>query len=221
MSRAQAAYDWLEKTGLLAGMRGDFPPENALRVTEVLVNAGITVFEFTMNSPEPIAAMQAVKQAFGDDVLAGMGTVLDANTAQQVLEAGADFIVSPAFGPAVVQAALAADVLVAPGVMTPTECVNAWAMGVKLLKIFPIGSLGLDYFKSVYGPLSHMQFLANGGINPDTARDYLKAGAMCVGASSWLTGKGDWPLDKIRDRARQLVAAVDEARSGQPRQINV
>ncbi len=211
---AQTAYNLLEDKGLLAGMRGDFPPEKALQVAEVLVEAGITIFEMTMNSPEPIAAMQAIKHEYGEDVCAGMGTVLDAATAQQVLDAGADFIVSPAFTPAVVQAALDADILVAPGVITPTECVDAWAMGVKVLKIFPIGSLGLDYFKSIYGPLSHMQFLANGGINPDTARDYLRAGAMCCGASSWLTGKGDWPLAKIRDRAQQLVAAVAESHDG-------
>jgi 2-keto-3-deoxy-6-phosphogluconate aldolase len=64
-----------------------------------------------------------------------------------------------------------------------------------------------------------MQFLANGGINPETARDYLRAGAMCVGASGWLTGTGDWPLEKIRDRAKQLIDAVEEGRSGQPRRI--
>ena len=212
---AQSAYHMLETRGLLAGMRGDFPPDQALHVVEVLVEAGITIFELTMNSPEPIAAMQAVKREFGDAVCSGMGTVLDVETARRVLDAGADFIMSPAFTPAVVQAALDADILVAPGVITPTECVNAWAMGVKVLKIFPIGSLGLDYFKAVYGPLSHMQFLANGGINPDTAREYLQAGAMCCGASGWLTGKGDWPLEKIRDRAKQLVEAVEEGRSGQ------
>ena len=209
----QSAYVMLEDKGLLAGMRGDFLPEKALQVADVLVEAGITIFELTMNSPQPIAAMQAIKREFGDAVCAGMGTVLDRQTALDVLGAGADFIVSPAFGPEVVQAALDADVLVAPGVITPTECVNAWAMGVRVLKIFPIGSLGLDYFKSIYGPLSHMQFLANGGINPATARDYMQAGALCCGASSWLTGKGDWPIEKIRDRARQLVDAVEAGRS--------
>lgn len=201
---AQTVFDTLQQRRLLAGMRGDFPPETALRIVEALLEEGINVFEFTMNSTDPLKTMQTVKRAFGDAVCAGMGTVLDAGTARQVIDAGADLIMSPAFGPEVVQVALDADVLVAPGVITPTECVNAWAMGVRLLKIFPIGALGLDYFKSIRGPLNHMQFLVNGGITADNAGAYMQAGAMCCGLSGWLTGDGTWPLEKIRERARLL-----------------
>ena len=208
----ETVYQVLKERGLLAGMRGHFPPDVALPITEVLVEAGINVFEFTMNSTQPIETMQAVKAEFGDAVCAGMGTVLDAGTAARVIDAGADFIVSPAFGEAVVQACLDADILVAPGVITPTECVNAWAMGVKLLKFFPIEPMGLSYFKSIRGPLDHMSFLANGGINAENTREYIAAGAMCCGASGWLTGDGSWPLEKVRDRARQLVASVEAGR---------
>jgi 2-dehydro-3-deoxyphosphogluconate aldolase/(4S)-4-hydroxy-2-oxoglutarate aldolase len=202
-------YGVLQERRLLAGMRGHFPPDVVLPIVEVLVEAGINVFEFTMNSAQPIEAMQAVKAEFGDAVCSGMGTVLDRDTALRVMDAGADFIVSPAFGEAVVRAALDADILVAPGVITPTECVNAWAMGVKLLKFFPIEPLSLSYFKSVRGPLDHMSFLANGGITAENAGVYLAAGAMCCGASGWLTGDGTWSQDKIRERAGQLVAAID------------
>lgn len=210
---ADAVYGILKERGLLAGMRGHFPPDVALPIAEVLVEAGINVFELTMNSTRPIETMQAIKAEFGDDVCAGMGTVLDGNTAKKVIDVEADFIVSPAFGPEVVQAALDADILVAPGVITPTECVNAWATGVKLLKIFPIGPMGLSYFKSIRGPLGHMSFLANGGVNGENTRDYIASGAMCCGLSGWLTGDGTWPLDKIRERARVLVAAVAAGRA--------
>ena len=210
--QADTVYEILKERGMLAGMRGHFPSDVTLPIAEVLVEAGINVFEFTMNSTDPIATMQAVKARFGDAVCAGMGTVLDAETARRVLDAGADFIVSPAFGPEVVQAALDADILIAPGVITPTECVNAWAMGVKLLKIFPIGPLGLSYFKAIRGPLSHMSFLANGGINGDNTRDYIAAGATCCGVSGWLTGDGTWPLEKIEERARILLTAVQAGR---------
>jgi 2-dehydro-3-deoxyphosphogluconate aldolase/(4S)-4-hydroxy-2-oxoglutarate aldolase len=206
--KADTVYQILQTRRLLAGMRGDFPPDTALRIVEALVTEGIIVFEFTMNSTDPLKTMQTVKRTFGDSICAGMGTVLDAATARQVIDAGADLIMSPAFGPDVVQTALTADVLVAPGVITPTECVNAWAMGVKLLKIFPIGPLGLEYFKSIRGPLNHMQFLANGGITGDNTAAYLKAGALCCGLSGWLTGDGSWPLDTIRQRARQVVSAA-------------
>ena len=215
------AYDMIANTGMIAGMRGNFPPEVALKLAAVLVEEGITAFEFTMNSVQPLEAMQAVKAEFGSAVASGMGTVLDVETAKRVLDAGADFVVSPAFTPAVVETIVAADVLMAPGVITPSECVDAWAMGVKMLKIFPIGALGVEYFKAVRGPLDHMKFMANGGIDPETTRAFIKAGAVACGAAGWLTGKGDWPLEDVRQRARQLMAAVEEARTGQPRQVTI
>jgi 2-dehydro-3-deoxyphosphogluconate aldolase/(4S)-4-hydroxy-2-oxoglutarate aldolase len=198
----------------MAGMRGYFPPDNTLRVTGVLMREGINVFELTMNSDHAIEAMQAAKREYGDAACVGMGTVLDAETARRVLEAGADFIVSPAFNPEVVRAAQAADVLVAPGVITPTECVDAWAMGVKLLKIFPIGPLGLDYFKTIRGPLDHIRFMCNGGTNDVTVREFMEAGAVACGMANWLTGDGHMPLETIGQRARLLRQVVAEVRSG-------
>jgi 2-dehydro-3-deoxyphosphogluconate aldolase/(4S)-4-hydroxy-2-oxoglutarate aldolase len=221
MTPSSSVNTQLEASGLMAGMRGHFPPDIALRVAEAILSEGISVFEFTLNSTQALEAMQTVKREFGENAACGMGTVLNAESAQQVFDAGADFIVSPAFTPSVVQMALDRDIFVAPGVATATECVDAWAMGVPMLKLFPIGSLGMDYFKSLRGPLAHMKFMANGGINAETTRDFIAAGATCCGASSWLTGKGDWPAEKIRDRARQLVAAVEAGRSGIPRQIPV
>ncbi|KAB2855491.1 MAG: bifunctional 4-hydroxy-2-oxoglutarate aldolase/2-dehydro-3-deoxy-phosphogluconate aldolase [Anaerolineae bacterium] len=217
----ETAYGFVERTGLMAGMRGHFPPENALKVTSILMEEGISVYEFTMNSAGAVEAMQAVKQEFGAEACVGMGTVLDAATAQHVLDAGADFIVSPAFSPAVVKTAQAADVLVAPGVITPTEIVDAWAMGVKLLKIFPIGPLGLDYFKTIRGPLDHIKFMCNGGTNDVTVRQFMEAGALACGMANWLTGDGHMPLDTIRSRARLLVQIVNEVRTGQKTPVTV
>lgn len=211
---ADTAYGMVEHGGLMAGMRGYFPPDNTLRVTGVLMREGINVFELTMNSDHAIEAMQAAKREYGDAACVGMGTVLDAETARRVLEAGADFIVSPAFNPEVVRAAQAADVLVAPGVITPTECVDAWAMGVKLLKIFPIGPLGLDYFKTIRGPLDHIRFMCNGGTNDVTVREFMEAGAVACGMANWLTGDGHMPLETIGQRARLLRQVVAEVRSG-------
>ncbi|RMF80470.1 MAG: 2-dehydro-3-deoxyphosphogluconate aldolase [Chloroflexi bacterium] len=211
---AQTAYQAIEKIGLMAGMRGAFPPEVALPVVEVLLEEGINVFEFMMNSDKPLPAMQAVKQRFGDDVVAGMGTVLGEATARRVVDAGADFIVAPSFSPIVVQVAKEAGILVAPGVMTPTEAVDAWSMGVRLLKLFPAGPLGIEYFKAVRGPLDHISFMCNGGINPDTVRQFISAGAVACGAGSWLVGDGTRSLDSIRNRAKQITLAVEEAREG-------
>jgi 2-dehydro-3-deoxyphosphogluconate aldolase / (4S)-4-hydroxy-2-oxoglutarate aldolase len=216
--RSQQAYDVLASSGVMAGMRGQFTPDVALRVTAVLVEEGINVFEFTMNSTSPVEAMQAVKREFGDDVCSGMGTVLDMDTARRVLDAGADFVVSPAFQADIVQVVLREDVLVAPGVMTPSEAVHAWSLGVRLLKLFPIGTLGVEHFKALFGPLNHMKFLCNGGINAENTREFLQAGAVACGPAAWLTGDGTTSLDTIRQRARLMREAVEAAR-GVSRQI--
>ncbi len=219
--KIEQAYGCVARIGLMAGMRGDFPPEKALQVTGVLLKEGITVFEFLMNSTQPLEAMQAVKREYGDDACVGMGTVLDGETARRVLDANPDFIVSPAFNRDVVQLAQAAEVLVAPGVITPTECVDAWAMGVKLLKIFPIGALGLDYFKAIRGPLDHIHFMCNGGTSDANVGEFIRAGAVACGMAGWLTGEGQMSLDLIQKRARLLRDLVYEARTGQARRVVV
>ncbi len=214
---AQTAYDRVASSGLMGGMRGNFPPDVALAHTRVLIDAGqIDVFEFTMNSVQALEAMRATKREYGDDAVVGMGTVLDGEMAERVIDAGADFIVSPAFSREVVALAQGADVLIAPGVMTPTEVADAWAMGVKLLKIFPIGVLGLDYFKAVKGPLDAPRYLCNGGMSDQNVGDFLKAGATACGMAGWLTGDGSMSLDLVGRRARSLREIVTRVRSDHP-----
>ncbi len=214
---AQTAFDRIARSGIMAGMRGGFPPELALKISDTLIEAGqIDVFEFTMNSDKPLEAMQAVKRALGDSACVGMGTVLDADTARRVVEAGADFVIAPSFNRGVVEVAQQAGLLAVPGVITATEIVDAWATGVKLLKIFPIGALGLEYFKAVRAPLNHVNFICNGGMTGENAGGFLKAGAVACGMAGWLTGDGSMPLDTIAQRGRQLREIVTSARTGQP-----
>ncbi len=205
---AETALRLITSTRIVAGMRGDFPPETALRTSQALMGEGIRCFELLMNSQQPIAAMRALKAEYGDEACVGMGTALSEAQANEALDAGADFIVSPAFQPEVVGAALDRDVLVAPGVATATEAVMAWQMGVPLLKLFPIGALGVDYFAAIFGPLGHMRFMCNGAMNDQNARELIQAGAVAVGMGGWLVGDGSWGKSRLRSRARILVNAV-------------
>jgi 2-dehydro-3-deoxyphosphogluconate aldolase/(4S)-4-hydroxy-2-oxoglutarate aldolase len=216
MTHADTAYQFIAEDGILAGARGNFPPSVALPLVETLLDEGIRVFEWTMNSVDPIETMVAVKKEFGDAVMSGMGTVLSVDVAKRVLDAGADFVVSPAFQPAVVQAVLDRGVFMAPGVTTPTEIVTAWDMGVPMLKIYPIGALGIDYFKSIFGPLNYVKFMCNGGMNDENTREFLQAGAVAAGMAAWLTGDGTWTESKLRSRARLLKNAVAVARGQMP-----
>lgn len=208
----QTAYQIIVEDAIVAGTRGHFPPDVAVRVCTALFDEGIRSFELTMNSTQPIEAMQAVKRELGDGACVGMGTVLDAETARRVLDAGADFIVSPAFVPEVVRVVVGAGVLCAPGVVTPSEAVAAWSMGVPLLKIFPIGVLGLDYFKAVLAPLDHIKFMCNGGMDDKNAGQFIKAGAVACGMAGWLSGDGTWSESKLRERAQMLKASIAEGR---------
>jgi 2-dehydro-3-deoxyphosphogluconate aldolase/(4S)-4-hydroxy-2-oxoglutarate aldolase len=220
MMQPQTAYDHVARTGLMAGMRGHFAPDVALAVTEVLFDAGIAAFEFTMNSVQPLEAMQAVKRALGDSAACGMGTVLDAEMAGRVLDTGADFIVAPTLNHGVREKAQAANVLWVPGVITPTEAQDAYAGGAKLVKIFPIGTLGVEYFKAVRGPLDHIPFICNGGMSDKNVGEFLRAGAVACGMANWLTGDGTWALETIRQRAQRLVDIVAETR-GEPVGVRV
>ena len=211
---SDSALNAIKSSGIVAGMRGAFPPDIALGVADVLMNEGINVFEMMMNSEAPIAAMRAVKAEFGAAACVGMGTVLDVESARRVLDADADFVVSPAFQPDVVETVMARGVLMGPGVATPTEAVAAWGMGVPLIKLFPIGALGVDYFTAIFGPLKHMAFMCNGAVNDQNARAFILAGAVACGMGPWLVGDGTWSKSRLRSRARILVNAVASARAG-------
>ncbi|MDX2163324.1 MAG: bifunctional 4-hydroxy-2-oxoglutarate aldolase/2-dehydro-3-deoxy-phosphogluconate aldolase [bacterium] len=213
---SQHAYEMTERSGLMAGMRGNFPPETALRVADIMMKARINVFELTMNSVQPLEAMQALKREYGDQAVVGMGTVLNPDMARQALDAGADCIIAPSFDPVVVELVQKADVLAIPGVMTPTEIINAWHMGTKLLKIFPIGVLGLDYFKAVRAPLDQVKFCCNGGMTDQNVGDFIRAGATCCGMAGWLTGDGSMSLETIAHRANTLRDIVDRTRANTP-----
>jgi 2-dehydro-3-deoxyphosphogluconate aldolase/(4S)-4-hydroxy-2-oxoglutarate aldolase len=213
---AQEAYEMIEDSSIVAGMRGAFPPEVALNVCGTLLDEDIDTFEFTLNSEKALEAMQAVKQQFGGEVCVGMGTVLSVEDAKRVIDAGAEFVMSPAFQPDVVKFVLEQGVLMVPGITTPSEAVQAWDIGARLLKVFPIGALGIDYFKAMFGPLDHMKFGAHGAMTADNAREFIQAGAIYAGMGGWLTGDGSWPDSRLRSRARVMVNAVAAAQGENP-----
>lgn len=208
----QHVLDRLLAQAVMVGMRGNFPPDVALHTASVMMDYDMTIFELTLNSVQPLQAMVALKKRWGDAVIAGMGTVLTVDDAQRAIGEGADFIVSPAFVPAVVEYALKQGVFVAPGVITPSEAVNAWAMGVPLLKLFPIGALGLDYFKAMFAPLNHMRFMCNGAVDGENIPQFMKAGAVAAGMGGWLTGGGDMPEALMRSRATNLREGISGVR---------
>lgn len=185
--------------------------EKVMRVAEVLQAGGIRAIEITMTVPGAAGVIRDISLMKPPDILVGAGTVMDAGRATEVINAGADFVVSPIMDKGMIDACRAAGVLVAPGAFTPTEIVNAWRAGADIVKVFPATSLGPQFFRDLRGPLPEIRLMPTGGVTIENAGDFLKAGAVCVGIGTALVDQrtveaGDW--EAIADRARRLARSI-------------
>ena len=206
----------MEESGnnmIVAIIRG-FEPDTCLRLTEAYVNGGINKVEVTFNQKAPqtwkdtAAAIKAIKSNFGDVVKVGAGTVLTEQQLTICEDAGGEYMVTPNVNVELIKKCVADGLMAMPGALTPSEAVAAWNAGASYVKLFPIGVLGPEYVKAVMAPLSHIPFLAVGGIGPDNVADYIKAGCVGAGVGGNLTNKewiaaGEW--DKITATAEALV----------------
>ncbi len=187
-----------------------------LMATEALVAGGIPVVEITMTVPGAVGLIRELSQQLGDSALVGAGTVLDAETAAQCVDAGAQFLVSPGLDLPTVKWASEHQILMAAGALTPTEVITAWKAGSDFVKIFPCANVGgAKYIKSLRGPLPHVPLIPTGGVNLDTAADFLRAGASALGVGGELVLadalKAKEPA-RITELARKYIATVQQAR---------
>jgi 2-dehydro-3-deoxyphosphogluconate aldolase / (4S)-4-hydroxy-2-oxoglutarate aldolase len=191
--------------------------DEARRAVEAIRTGGIPIVEITMTVPNAPAMIREVVQQYGDKVLTGAGTVINAAQAEKCLDAGAEFLVSPGLSVAVLRAAAARGKLAIPGVLTPSEVMAALEEGVTLIKIFPCGSVGgAKYLKSLRAPFPQCGFIPTGGVNLANAAEYLAAGAFALGVGEDLIDlaalrRND--AQKIVDAAKALVEAVKQARA--------
>ena len=170
--------------------------------------------EVTFNQKAPqtwkdtAAAIKAIKNNFGNVVKVGAGTVLTEEQLMICEDAGGEYMVTPNVNPDLIRKCVADGLMAMPGALTPSEAVTAYNAGASYVKLFPIGVLGPEYVKAVMAPLSHIPFLAVGGIGPDNIADFIKAGCVGAGVGGNLTNKewianGEW--DKITATAELLV----------------
>ncbi len=176
-----------------------------------LRRGGVRALEVTMTVPGAVGIIGELVRAREPGMLVGAGTVLDGQTAAEVIAAGADFVVSPITDRDMIGTCREAGVLVAPGAFTPTEIVSAWRLGADIVKVFPATSLGPQFFKDLRGPLPQVRLMPTGGVTLENARDFLAAGACCVGIGTSLVEAkaveaGDWAA--LEARALQLMASL-------------
>ena len=198
---------------IIAIIRG-FAPDVCLKLAEAYAQGGIRFVEVTFNQKAPetwkdtSAAIRAIKARFGGAVHVGAGTVLTEEQLTMCQDAGGEYMITPNVNPALIRSCVAKGLVAMPGALTPSEAVDAWEAGASFVKIFPAGSLGPGYVKALRAPLSHIPFLAVGGISPDNVADFMRVGCVGAGVGGNLTNKewiaaGAW--DKIADVARQLI----------------
>jgi len=191
--------------------------ELAIQAVETCRNAGILVAEITMTVPGAIRALEKLADRFGDSMLLGAGTVLDAETARASILAGAEFLVSPNLRRATIEVAKRYSKAIFPGALTPTEVLDAWEAGADAVKVFPCGNVGgAKYIKALKGPFPQIEMVPTGGVSLETIADFFKAGACAVGIGSELIDAAllkQRRFDALEERARQFLAAAVGARA--------
>ncbi len=203
---------WLEGLPLVAILRG-VKPEEVVAIGEALVEAGITMIEVPLNSPQPLKSIAALAQAFGEDVLIGAGTVLDTADVSRVVEVGGRLVVTPNSDPAVIAACAADELIVVPGFATPSEGLCAARAGADALKLFPAEGIPPAVVKAMKAVLPPaLPILAVGSITPEKILPYWQAGVRGFGLGGSLYKPGDGPAE-VAPRVAPFRAAVEQARA--------
>jgi 2-dehydro-3-deoxyphosphogluconate aldolase / (4S)-4-hydroxy-2-oxoglutarate aldolase len=190
--------------------------QQAMQAAEAVCAGGIPIVEITMTVPGAIDVITQLAKSIGNDVLIGARTVLDAEAAERCIDAGADFLVSPGFDLATVQFAKQRGKLIMAGALTPTEVITAWKAGSDFVKIFPCGTVGgANYIKALKAPLPQVPMVPTGGVNLETAADFIRAGADALGIGGELISAAacqSGNLSVVTEAARLYVDIVQEAR---------
>ncbi len=190
--------------------------ESAVRAVEAIYEGGIRAAEITMTVPGALHALEKVADALGDKIVLGAGTVLDAETVRVCVLAGSEFFVSPGLKLETIEMARRYSKVSIPGALTPTEVLTAWDAGADIVKIFPCGNVGgPKYIRALKAPFPHIEMIPTGGVNLETAGEFLKAGACAVAVGAELVDAKslrEGRYDLIAEKARQYLAVIAKAR---------
>lgn len=209
----QAIVDSVLANRIVAIIRG-FSPDVCFHLAEAYLSGGVRLVEVTFNQKNPAswkdtaAAISGIKARFPNDLRVGAGTVLSSEQLKMCADAGGEYMITPSVNPALIRECSSMGLVAMPGAFTPTEAVAAFEAGADFVKIFPAGNLGPSYVKAITAPLSHIPFLAVGGISPDNVADFIKAGCVGAGVGGNLTNRewierGEW--SKIAAVAKSLA----------------
>lgn len=204
----------LQKSEIVAIIRG-VAAENISSVAQTLLEEGISWMEVSLSEEgQGLACIRTLAEEFGESLQLGVGTVITPAQADRAIEAGAKFVITPGWDRELTRYVMGKDVPVLPGVFSPGEVMQAVADGVKVLKLFPAGSLGTDYVKALFGPFPQLHLMGVGGIGRKNMKEFYDAGCSSFGIGSDLVPRGaaQEHLEAIRQNAAEYVKLVQELR---------
>src|SRR6184192_3490863 len=212
----QKVRDRILEIGIVPVVRASSPAEARI-AADAVCQGGIPIVEITMTVPGALEVIRELRKNSASDVLVGAGTVLNAEAARRCLDAGAQFLVSPGLNLQTVELAVREEKLMMAGALTPTEVITAWEAGADLVKVFPCGQVGgAKYIKALRGPLPQVPLVPTGGVNLNTAAEFIEAGAAALGVGGELVRADALKSGKpevIVENARKYLEIVKQTRT--------
>ena len=204
----------ITETGIVAVVRAE-SADKAKRITEACIKGGVPAIELTFTVPGAHHVIEELAKSYSpDEIILGAGTVMDSETARIAILSGANYVVSPYFSEALVKTCNRYRTAVMPGAMTLKEVVEAMEAGADIIKLFPGEAFGPKMIKAIKGPIPYVKLMPTGGVDVNNVGEWIKAGAVAVGAGGALTGgakTGDY--ESITRIGREFVEKIKEARA--------
>jgi len=211
----QEVRNQILEIGVVPVVRASSAAEARL-AAQAVCDGGIPIVEVTMTVPGAVDVIRELRKSAPSSVVIGAGTVLDAEAARRCLDAGAQFLVSPGLNLPTVEFAVKSGILMLAGALTPTEVITAWKAGSDFVKVFPCGQLGgAKYIKALKGPLPQIPLVPTGGVNLNTAAEFIEAGAAALGIGGELVQADalkSGRAEVIVENARKFLTIVKQAR---------
>ena len=203
----------IRETGVIAIMRAR-SSEQLITAADAIKRGGVQVIEVTMTTPGALGVIEEATERYGQEVLFGAGSVLDAETARAAILAGAGFVVAPVLNLEMVALCNRYSTPVIPGCYTPTEMLTAWEAGADMIKLFPASIGGPAMIKAILAPLPQLEIVPVGGVNLDTAAEFIRKGAAALGVGSSLTNQKLLDAGNMDELTRRATAFIEEVRKG-------
>jgi 2-dehydro-3-deoxyphosphogluconate aldolase/(4S)-4-hydroxy-2-oxoglutarate aldolase len=204
----------IKTLGLVAVIRGP-TADLTIQMVDALVAGGVKGIEITYSTPNAEEVTARVAKKYADEIVLGMGTLIEPAQAERAKAAGASFIVSPISEPELVKAMVASGLVVMAGALTPTEVLQSYRLGSDVIKIFPGSLTGPSYIKALHGPFPYIPMMPTGGVSAANVGEWFAAGVVAVGAGSELCPPAlakEGKFDEITSRAAEFVRMVQAAR---------